>query len=588
MSSVGQEVEPSRSSPPVPDDEPRGAVAVHYASLAVAFVLLLTLAITRELWFFFEEWYAVTDWFLPTGPRYSYFLPFNNQLNVAALVLLRGLFSIFGLRTYAPYEILALVFHLGVAHLLWRVCRSAGVSTWIATGLVAAFLINGGGAQNLFFPFMIIFLGALVFGLATVLLLNRDHADRRLDVLAVVTALVSLAFSPVGVALVAVAAVVVLLRRGLRPAAAFVAVPAAAYVLWFLVYGSGEGGGPSADQPPYRPQDLTKMPALVWRGLVVAVETSTIFVGAGAVLIIALGLWLYSRREIARTAAAPVFAMCIGAVVFYMTVSLARVDRAGAEQASKSRYVYVGWCLLLPAVALAIDYFVRSPRARMVVALTLAAVLSLNGLEGALSILNEQSKRDVALKKVVLESASIVSTEPFLPGVVVRRAPGNDEAGSLTAEKLAELVRGGYLPSLPRLSGKERLDAALPLQVTLASSPTFEPDPAGAPVVGTVSGATTGTDADGCLVVTPTSLAAPSVELQPRRAASVRVDSSEGGRLGVALQSADSDEVSSELEERIVPGTSVYVDLAGTTNVPILTLPRFGTSTLCGVRAPGL
>src|SRR5207244_11275837 len=109
---------------------------------------------------------------------HSYLLPLNNQLNIGALLSLRAVFVVFGLRNYTPYAVLAIAFHLGVAHLLWRVCRSAGISTWIATGLVAAFLVNGGGAENVFFPFQIIFLGSLVFGLATLLPVTRYLACR--------------------------------------------------------------------------------------------------------------------------------------------------------------------------------------------------------------------------------------------------------------------------------------------------------------------------------------------------------------------------------------------------------------------------
>ena len=49
------------------------------------------------------------------------------------------------------------------------------------------------------------------------------------------------------------------------------------------------------------------MPALVWRGLTASFESSTIFVGGGAVLVLALAVWLYTRRDDARASAAPAF-----------------------------------------------------------------------------------------------------------------------------------------------------------------------------------------------------------------------------------------------------------------------------------------
>ena len=88
-------------APPAEQDvAPKAAVAIHYVSLAIAFVVLLALALRRHLWFRYEEWYAFTDWFTAVGAKHSYLLPFNNQLNIGALLSLRAVFAVFGLRNY--------------------------------------------------------------------------------------------------------------------------------------------------------------------------------------------------------------------------------------------------------------------------------------------------------------------------------------------------------------------------------------------------------------------------------------------------------------------------------------------------------
>ncbi|MGH2663648.1 MAG: hypothetical protein ACRDH8_12780 [Actinomycetota bacterium] len=95
-------------------------------------------------------------------------------------MIYRGLYSLVGARAYLPYVAVALIFHVGVAHLLWRVMRHSDVEPWIATGASAMFLVFGAGAGNILWAFQMGFIGPLLLGLGHVLLV--DHAgtfDRR-------------------------------------------------------------------------------------------------------------------------------------------------------------------------------------------------------------------------------------------------------------------------------------------------------------------------------------------------------------------------------------------------------------------------
>ena len=265
-SRVGSAVVGSRF-PDAFTDQRRGRVAtgLHVASLAIGFVGVVL--VNRDQWFFGDEWAFL-------GPRGvlhgdpGLFAPHNEHWSTVPVLVYRGLYSLFGVRSYLPYVVVLAVVHVAVAHLLWRVMRRSGVDVVVATELCVLFLFLGAGAENILWAFQIGFIGSVACGLGALLLLDRDTAfDWPLggrDVAAWAVLVLGLMCSGIGVPMVAVAAVAVLLRRGfgragLARAALVVSVPGAVYLAWLVLAGR-EG---IAD----RSVDLSRLPAYLGAGV---------------------------------------------------------------------------------------------------------------------------------------------------------------------------------------------------------------------------------------------------------------------------------------------------------------------------------
>ena len=77
------------------------------------------------------------------------------------ILLYRGLFNLFGLRTYLPYQLPVDVLHFTAAALLRVVMRRAGVGPWIATAAAGLYALFGSGYEDLAWGFQVTFVGAL-------------------------------------------------------------------------------------------------------------------------------------------------------------------------------------------------------------------------------------------------------------------------------------------------------------------------------------------------------------------------------------------------------------------------------------------
>ena len=142
---------------------------------AVALVFFLVAG--RYLWFGGDEW----DFLAGRGlSLHDLLAQHGGHLVALPLVIFRALFAVFGLRSYLPYQLVAIVLHLMTAWLLRAVIRRAGAGPWIATAGASLLLFFGAGAQNILTAFQITFTGALAFGFGQLLLADHDGAlDRR-------------------------------------------------------------------------------------------------------------------------------------------------------------------------------------------------------------------------------------------------------------------------------------------------------------------------------------------------------------------------------------------------------------------------
>jgi hypothetical protein len=548
------------------------ATRAHWLSLALAFVFIVW--VDRHKWFDVDEWNFLVDrGFSPRGDDVGIFAPHNEHWSTIPVLGYRFLFSIFGVRTYFPYLVVVIVFHLLVAHLLWRLLRRIGVDLWLATVAIGLFAVLGIGWENLEFAFQWSLIGPLATGLAALLVMPTEGPLGRRDVLVVALLTAGLMFSGLGLTMVVIAALVVLLRRGLVTAIATAALPVVVYLVWFAAYGRDAAKGPL--QKPFTTA-LQDVPAFVWRGLTGAVDGATGLEGLGAVVIALLVLWLLMRRASPVDEPWPlVLASAAGAVVFLALTTIRR-SGLGIDYSASPRYAYVVVALLLPAVVLALDAPLRRSGLRWVALVVGGGALLLVQLSVLTSHANkwgpieqEQKQRIVASAQLAREGAHIIFGAPvptFIP--------------NLTIDEIENLDRDGQLPGNVRVAPRVRLTARVFLQSSLGTTAVVTPSDQ-PPVTDTTGTVQSPLDDPTCAEFTGGGRGTVVVQLSGDAALPIR--SSRGGPFEVAFRSGG---VTGKPREYDLPTSKRQVLSLSARGVDAeLRLPP-GTTKICGL-APG-
>lgn len=417
------------------------ATAVHFVSLLGAFAFWAWL--DRGLWFFGDEW----DFLITRGLRYgptnpeSIWFPHNEHWSTLPVLLWRGLFSVFHLSSYWPYIVPVLLAQVGVMHLSWRLCRRAGVTPWVATAAVALLGFLGAGAEDLTWGFQIGFVGSVLFGLLAFDLLDRPlagQAAHRAGTLASLALLASLMCSTIGDAMVIGAALLAVARRPKREAVRVLALPVGAYALWFVVVGR-LGLTEHSDRFPLA--SFTGVPNYVWSGLSSALGQAFNIAGAGAVMLVGLGVWVVWKGGSLWRQNPALIALCAAAVAFYALTALGR--DGSTVSPGLSRYVYVAMALLLPVIAKLLSPVGQSHVGRWA-AVVLLAFTALGNVGQAQSWASSRVSFTSGLETNVLAAGKLLGSGVHdVSGPSA--APINFDP-NLSASALAALQRSGWLP----------------------------------------------------------------------------------------------------------------------------------------------
>ena len=372
------------------------ATPAHYLSLAVAFGLLLYLE--RHTWFFNDEFAFFAR--MQPGHSLDLLVPYQEQWSTVPLLITLGLYKLVGLHSVLPYNLWMLLTHMAVTHLLWRWMRRIGGDPWVATALAAVFLVVGGGVEEFSIWFQVTFEMSVALGLAGAVLVDHDGAGWLRDVGFWPVAVIGLMCSNVGVFMVVLGGLVALLRRGPAAALRVVSVPAAVFVAWLTLIAHG---APSSTPTPLG--DLWLLPQYVWTGMTAALDSTTGWTGTGAVLLVALAVWLYRERRQARGPKALAFAAALTAPAFFVGVGITRLA-AGTSGAASTRYGYVCVALLLPAAALALSRLCeRSAALGRTLVVAASGVWVMNGVAGLIGILQFLSPLTAAGQSASLGAA---------------------------------------------------------------------------------------------------------------------------------------------------------------------------------------
>lgn len=424
-----------------PDPADRNARLALVSFVAVEVAGLITyLVIGRRTWFFRDDWSFLAQRGLNV---HDLFAAHGGHLVALPLAVYRGLFAVFGLRSYRPYQLLAIGAHLATAALLRAVIRRAGVGPWIATLVASLFVFFGAGAENILWGFQITFIGAMLFGFVQLLLADHDAGIDRRDWFGMGAGLLALLCSGVGVTMVAVAGTAALIRRGWRAATFHVVPLAAAYAVWLL------RSGP-------RPTRWDASELLTWDRRAVTRTFGALahfsLLGWLVALLLVTGLacaWRGCNLRAWRARASIPVATLAGVVIF---VTLTGGFRAAGNPAlaTASRYLYVTAGLLLPAVAVAADALVR---VRAWLAVPVVALL-LAGLPGNISDARNFAEPiyDHTAYRRMMET---LPRMPLAADVPRTLQPDPNQAPGVTVAWLLDVARDGKLSSPGALTPRE-------------------------------------------------------------------------------------------------------------------------------------
>lgn len=225
--------------------------------------------------------------------------PHNEHIVVIPVLLEQLLLTVFGMTSALPEYVLLIVCLTATALLLFVYARRR-VGPWPALMMTALLLFIGPAWQDILWPFEIGFVGSVLFGIAMLLVLERE--DERGDLLACLFLFVSLAFNSLGLAF-AVAAIVELAmnrrRRGLGRAWV-VGVPLALFVLWYLGWGHDAESHLSLSNVLGAPKFLVESLAASLESLLGLSTSPVVGVGSpdwgrallvGAIGLVAFGQW---------------------------------------------------------------------------------------------------------------------------------------------------------------------------------------------------------------------------------------------------------------------------------------------------------
>ncbi len=427
---------PTDESRSPPDRNARLALLVFVAVEVAALITILVLG--RHMWFTLDEWDFLAT--RSAGSIVDLFRPHNEHWSTLPILVYRGLFNVFGLKTYLPYQLVLVLLDLTAAALLRTVMRRAGVSPWIATAAASLFVLFGAGYENMIWAFQIGFVGSLVFGLTQLLLADHDGPVSRRDFLALLAGLAGLMCSGIAIPMTVAVGLAMWLRRGWRIALLQTGPLAAIYAIWWYGIGKSYYNGPGIRG------NLSELARFVEVGIRSSFAAMGQVPGVGIVLgaVLVVGLWMAwgraDRNELRTSAAAP-GALLIAGIVLFVVTGLGRGAVFGPSFASAGRYKQLYTAMTLPAIAVAADALARRWRYFLPVALVLLVI----GIPGNLRDLDHPgSLFNPAYQSGVRNVILTLPDSPFARKVPPSEMP--ERRLDLTIGWLLEQKAAGRLP----------------------------------------------------------------------------------------------------------------------------------------------
>lgn len=442
---------------------PRAALLVFVVALVATGPIVL-FGVGRNQWFVVDEW-VVLSTRMSVSPH-TLFGEYNGHWTTVPVVLFRIAWQFFKLSDYRPYQALTVLSHLAIVALMRAVMRREGVGPWLATFTAACMLLLGAGASDIVDAWQVTFTLPIALGLGALLLTAHPGRWDRRDTIGLGLGAIALMCSAIGVAMVAVVAIAVLMRRGWHAALAYLVPLVTLFLVWEITFGRPRPGAPATlhARPTEAPFDIARVVGHALRGLgglhgpgsaVVAVAIALL--GGGGMLSL---VWRHRLDfdSLRRALSVPV-ALLGGIIATGLLISLSR-GAYGASALLADRYLYVEVALLLPLLAIGVQELSRHRRQVSYLCVALLAF----GVPANVHAFNETffgANFSAAQRQVVLTVAR-------QPGI--DRLPYEAQPYMLgpVAGWMRRGVKDGWLPKPGPVSPQQAASAAL--QVALVQS----------------------------------------------------------------------------------------------------------------------
>ncbi|MBF4633327.1 hypothetical protein ITJ38_02800 [Agreia pratensis] len=462
------------------------ASRIHYLSLVAAFGWLLICA--RGQWFFYDEWdflkLSSTDFLTPHLGHWS----------TVPMLVTAATRTVFGLQSYWPFIIPVLLIHLGISHALWRLMLRLPVAPWIGTALSLLVALLGAGSENILWAFQLGFMGAILLGLVSVLLIDkitRDNYWRRFPLLAVTT-VGSLMFSGTALPMLVAVGAVSLRRVGLWRSVLLLLPSVSVYGLWYYYVSSNPIYFLPAAGAIDSVEIVGRVLAFAGRMALGGFEALTPWPLLGCVIVGLLCIGWLARARHTITNALPALALAAAAGTFALLTAASRVGFS-ADTASSSRYIYTTTILLVPLVGVLCSSPTGVHRRRDIAVVASIALLTIYGGAVLKTAGESQSSTEQATHELFSATVALlddpgrtlnISSHPdpnFAPSVTVGDIKSLVDAGLLKAGPYSQqswqiadcrvTIREGELPSAsdPRHDCPNRAEPALPVVSSRAS-----------------------------------------------------------------------------------------------------------------------
>lgn len=436
--------------PAPPTDEPARREKAAQLLFAVAAVVacVVIVVMNRRQWFFHDDFVFAFDRDL-ADPE-TLLRPHFGHNTVVPSILFQLVYSVVGLHSFWPYQLMVVASHVGVAAVLRSVMVRCRVDPFLATSAAVLFLFFGSGRENLTWAFQTTLNGSLIFGFAALLTADREDDDRRRDVSAALLLCAAVLCSNLGPFMACMVGVAVVLRRGLRRATVIVAPPLALFGLWRVTAPDGREAVETTDVAgawawgselvTYGFESLSHVPVVA---LLVGVVVLAAVVGLVRTTVIE-GRW--------STEAVPV-ALVVGLVA--LAASLGYTRGGSAYPPFTPRYTYLVGAFTVPVAAWALGRLTEGRRSW-----TLGACgLLLLGLPANIARIgpsNAYDEKNLGDPDLIGALASVASAEDATPGYELY--------GFITNEDIIRAERHGKVPTgsgSPDVRGRALLMVAL-------------------------------------------------------------------------------------------------------------------------------